>query len=97
MRTMSRAPTAPTNSRSEEHTSELQSHSDLVCRLLLEKKKNKTEDKPNRDIVCRILLEKKKTKHTKNRMLNLRDVWSHQVYTEKIQKVSDRSDISAMM
>src|SRR5438132_1816482 len=27
--------------RSEEHTSELQSHSDLVCRLLLEKKKNK--------------------------------------------------------
>src|SRR5438034_2275862 len=30
--------------RSEEHTSELQSHSDLVCRLLLEKKK-KTEKK----------------------------------------------------
>src|SRR5437588_6258101 len=31
--------------RSEEHTSELQSHSDLVCRLLLEKKK---ETKKNR-------------------------------------------------
>src|SRR5438034_8757475 len=31
----------PRNSRSEEHTSELQSHSDLVCRLLLEKKKKK--------------------------------------------------------
>src|SRR5438034_10045022 len=32
-------------SRSEEHTSELQSHSDLVCRLLLEKKKkNKIYD-----------------------------------------------------
>src|SRR5947207_10761963 len=30
-------------SRSEEHTSELQSHSDLVCRLLLEKKKNNDE------------------------------------------------------
>src|SRR2546421_896884 len=29
--------------RSEEHTSELQSRSDLVCRLLLEKKKNKTQ------------------------------------------------------
>src|SRR5438132_13052353 len=29
--------------RSEEHTSELQSHSDLVCRLLLEKKKKKRE------------------------------------------------------
>src|SRR2546421_3553800 len=28
--------------RSEEHTSELQSRSDLVCRLLLEKKKHKT-------------------------------------------------------
>src|SRR5438034_7644138 len=32
--------------RSEEHTSELQSHSDLVCRLLLEKKKkNKKSSK----------------------------------------------------
>src|SRR5437588_7018983 len=30
---------ASRQSRSEEHTSELQSHSDLVCRLLLEKKK----------------------------------------------------------
>src|SRR5207249_11978869 len=30
-----------TVSRSEEHTSELQSRFDLVCRLLLEKKKNK--------------------------------------------------------
>src|SRR5260370_18591031 len=38
--------------RSEEHTSELQSHLNLVCRLLLEKKKktkkpNKTKRKPN--------------------------------------------------
>src|SRR5947207_12693992 len=30
--------------RSEEHTSELQSHSDLVCRLLLEKKKKNIHD-----------------------------------------------------
>src|SRR5437667_270467 len=30
----------PKHPRSEEHTSELQSHHDLVCRLLLEKKKN---------------------------------------------------------
>src|SRR5688572_31362154 len=29
--------------RSEEHTSELQSQSNLVCRLLLEKKKNKSK------------------------------------------------------
>src|SRR5215204_7731436 len=33
---LSRCPQPP---RSEEHTSELQSHSDIVCRLLLEKKK----------------------------------------------------------
>src|SRR5713101_1256356 len=32
---------APGSSRSEEHTSELQSHVNLVCRLLLEKKKKK--------------------------------------------------------
>src|SRR2546426_3832650 len=31
---------APEDSRSEEHTSELQSPCNLVCRLLLEKKKN---------------------------------------------------------
>src|SRR5437773_3413510 len=31
--------------RSEEHTSELQSHHDLVCRLLLEKKKKKKKIK----------------------------------------------------
>src|SRR5438034_5739804 len=31
--------------RSEEHTSELQSHSDLVCRLLLEKKKKQKTKK----------------------------------------------------
>src|SRR5437588_9498275 len=31
--------------RSEEHTSELQSHSDLVCRLLLEKKNNTNRGK----------------------------------------------------
>src|SRR5438874_5323002 len=31
------------NTRSEEHTSELQSRRDLVCRLLLEKKKSKKE------------------------------------------------------
>src|SRR2546430_6999691 len=37
-----RAPgTWSASERSEEHTSELQSQSNLVCRLLLEKKKNK--------------------------------------------------------
>src|SRR5438034_5694085 len=35
--------------RSEEHTSELQSHSDLVCRLLLEKKKREETEKKKCD------------------------------------------------
>src|SRR5690242_21110822 len=37
------AVSAPTGGRSEEHTSELQSHVNLVCRLLLEKKKIKKQ------------------------------------------------------
>src|SRR5699024_12232415 len=50
-------------SRSEEHTSELQSRFDLVCRLLLEKKKmyrsteHKSELQSRRHLVCRLLLE----------------------------------------
>src|SRR5438132_7125100 len=38
--------------RSEEHTSELQSHSDLVCRLLLEKKKTKAPPGSNLKPPC---------------------------------------------
>src|SRR2546430_6371484 len=37
-------------SRSEEHTSELQSQSNLVCRLLLEKKKNNDNSNDQRSI-----------------------------------------------
>src|SRR4051812_49829835 len=40
--TCSALPGSPSQVRSEEHTSELQSHVNLVCRLLLEKKKTKT-------------------------------------------------------
>src|SRR5260221_1939765 len=36
----------PSGNRSEEHTSELQSHSDIVCRLLLEKKKHNIHHGP---------------------------------------------------
>src|SRR5208283_6214037 len=43
--------------RSEEHTSELQSHHDLVCQLLLEKKKKKKQQHKT---------NKKKKKTTKN-------------------------------
>src|SRR5437773_7069837 len=43
-----RAPGTDLVMRSEEHTSELQSHHDLVCRLLLEKKKQKREQSTTR-------------------------------------------------
>src|SRR2546430_7288533 len=47
---------APGAVRSEEHTSELQSQSNLVCRLLLEKKKKKKKNtsttKPKNTIKC---------------------------------------------
>src|SRR5438034_8311149 len=52
----SRGPTCYTT-RSEEHTSELQSHSDLVCRLLLEKKKKKKK---------KTISQKKKKANMKN-------------------------------
>src|SRR5436190_6769346 len=38
--------------RSEEHTSELQSHSDLVCRLLLEKKKSRYHRRAAHPAAC---------------------------------------------
>src|SRR5690349_24147674 len=40
---------ARSSTRSEEHTSELQSRRDLVCRLLLEKKKKKKKHKARHD------------------------------------------------
>src|SRR5436190_12164978 len=45
--------------RSEEHTSELQSHSDLVCRLLLEKKKTT----PNYPLIFADRLDLEKVMH----------------------------------
>src|SRR5215475_15391184 len=45
--------------RSEEHTSELQSRENLVCRLLLEKKKKKHKNTENK-------IKKKKYKKNKN-------------------------------
>src|SRR5206468_4530046 len=43
--------------RSEEHTSELQSRSDLVCRLLLEKKKTRRLGLPRSSSACRPSLQ----------------------------------------
>src|SRR5688572_31554953 len=50
--TMTYCPIVPLarNARSEEHTSELQSQSNLVCRLLLEKKKKKTSLIPSEHV-----------------------------------------------
>src|SRR2546426_5113450 len=48
--------------RSEEHTSELQSPCNLVCRLLLGTKKHTSELQSPCNLVCRLLLEKKKEK-----------------------------------
>src|SRR5260221_6682460 len=42
---------AGVSDRSEEHTSELQSHSDLVCRLLLEKKKKSSTVPSHRSLL----------------------------------------------
>src|SRR5436190_12683248 len=59
--------------RSEEHTSELQSHSDLVCRLLLEKKKKKQKKTHN-----------KKTKQTEeNQAHNIKQLITFSVKNEK--------------
>src|SRR2546422_7552892 len=41
-----------THHRSEEHTSELQSRLHLVCRLLLEKKKKRTDELRARGVLC---------------------------------------------
>src|SRR5437667_2648955 len=46
--------------RSEEHTSELQSHHDLVCRLLLEKKKKKQKKKKIKKIRTKKMNHKRK-------------------------------------
>src|SRR5579864_8176056 len=49
-----------TRSRSEEHTSELQSHVNLVCRLLLEKKKKKKKKIPTKKKKKKKKIKKKK-------------------------------------
>src|SRR5688572_32398730 len=47
----------PAASRSEEHTSELQSQSNLVCRLLLEKKKKSKKQNTSSSILTTYLLK----------------------------------------
>src|SRR5437588_8605470 len=55
---------APGGMRSEEHTSELQSHSDLVCRLLLEKKKKKNQKKATKNAMKTTAINSSKDLYT---------------------------------
>src|SRR5437868_9514282 len=62
-------------SRSEEHTSELQSRFDLVCRLLLEKKKKKKKNnKKNKN---------KNKQKTKTKKIQTQNKLSIQPYSQK--------------
>src|SRR5690242_21065726 len=49
--------------RSEEHTSELQSHVNLVCRLLLEKKKKNTPSPPSHYTLLSVSLRQHRRMH----------------------------------
>src|SRR5256886_12283021 len=57
----------PSNRRSEEHTSELQSQSNLVCRLLLEKKKINTSMFARRNAMSRPLTHSSQARSTDTR------------------------------
>src|SRR5207237_3730987 len=61
------------SSRSEEHTSELQSHLNLVCRLLLEKKKKKK--KKNKIKTKKTTNKKQKTTIKHNSYYNIKNYY----------------------
>src|SRR5256886_3835388 len=60
-----------TMKRSEEHTSELQSQSNLVCRLLLEKKKKKKKKKHENK---KDMIKKKRIKEEVNSISNIEEI-----------------------
>src|SRR5260370_18867782 len=57
--------------QSEEHTSELQSHLNLVCRLLLGSEEHTSELQSHLNLVCRLLLESKEHTSELQSHLNL--------------------------
>src|SRR5260221_3060531 len=60
--------------RSEEHTSELQSHSDLVCRLLLEKKKPAVRvTRLDTNVLCSVLSDARRQSGGPGRLMSLPD------------------------
>src|SRR4029434_8471644 len=68
--------------RSEEHTSELQSHLNLVCRLLLETKKYTSELQPNLHLECRFIHERIHTRTQKR----TRCVHTHEITTYSVRR-----------
>src|SRR6516225_10166340 len=64
--------------RSEEHTSELQSHVNLVCRLLLEKKKTVRQSDNGHNIRSKILDVPVFGSVLEHFLMDHLDVWSHQ-------------------
>src|SRR5260221_8649653 len=62
--------------RSEEHTSELQSHSDLVCRLLLEKKRSTRLNSSHTVISYAVFCLKKKKESDKTQTIQTYRDWS---------------------
>src|SRR5688572_30924376 len=60
VRPESRIPPCAPGIRSEEHTSELQSQSNLVCRLLLEKKKKKKKQQKRSNDKNKVIIDMNK-------------------------------------
>src|SRR4051795_2370801 len=65
--------------RSEEHTSELQSHSHLVCRLLLEKKKKKHRHRQTSD-ATHLRAAQRQTRRCESLVLSLPSCHSSRMY-----------------
>src|SRR6266496_2903774 len=78
-----RGPRGSGGSRSEEHTSELQSRRDLVCRLLLEKKKNQSQ--------LRFPQEPRRPYHTSH--LGLLSDMSPEVHRPPLEKFNALNDV----
>src|SRR5437667_6391742 len=76
----------PGSVRSEEHTSELQSHHDLVCRLLLEKKKKKNKKK---------IREIKKEKTIKKKSNNNKRNYIHQKQREEHTETTKQRELGS--
>src|SRR5262245_62616847 len=79
---------AQPRSRSEEHTSELQSLRHLVCRLLLEKKEHTFELQSLRHLVSRLLIEDKKIVATEAEVINDEGPHDTDVIEPKSQSVT---------